>query len=93
MHFKDYLLDLFGWAGSLLQHMGSLLFLVRMWDLFPKLGIEPRPPSLRAWSLSHWKYQRGSPSPLNARQCDLVILLYQMVDSTLEYGLALVTLL
>ena len=53
-----------------------------MWDLFPKSGIEPRPPSLRAWSLSHWKYQRSSPSPLHAGQCDLVTLLYQTVDST-----------
>ena len=25
-----------------------------MWDLFPWPGIEPRPPALRAWSLSHW---------------------------------------
>ena len=25
-----------------------------MWDLVPKLGIEPRPPASRAWSLSHW---------------------------------------
>ena len=25
-----------------------------MWDLVPQLGIEPRPPALGAWSLSHW---------------------------------------
>ena len=25
-----------------------------MWDLAPQAGIEPRPPVLGAWSLSHW---------------------------------------
>ena len=25
-----------------------------MWDLVPQSGIEPRPPALTAWSLSHW---------------------------------------
>ena len=25
-----------------------------IWDLVPWLGIEPRPPALGAWSLSHW---------------------------------------
>ena len=25
-----------------------------MWDLVPWPGIEPRPPTLGAWSLSHW---------------------------------------
>ena len=25
-----------------------------MWDLVPWPGIEPRPPALEVWSLSHW---------------------------------------
>ena len=25
-----------------------------MWDLVPRLGTEPRPPALEAWSLTHW---------------------------------------
>ena len=32
--------------------MGSLS--CSMWDLVPQPGIEPGPPALEAWSLSHW---------------------------------------
>ena len=31
-----------------------------MWDLVPWPGVEPRPPALGVWSLSHWT-TRGSP--------------------------------
>ena len=48
-------------AGSWLQHMGSLVAACEhltntwgMWDLVPWPGMEPRPPALGAWGLSHW---------------------------------------
>ena len=34
-----------------------------MWDLVPWPGIEPRPPALGVWSLSHWT-TREVPDPL-----------------------------
>ena len=43
-----------------MQHAGSLvaacelLVAACMRDLVPRLGIEPRPPVLKAWSLTHW---------------------------------------
>ena len=30
-----------------------------MWDLVPQPGIKPRPPALRAWSLSHWTNRKS----------------------------------
>ena len=47
-------------VGSSLQHVGSLvaacglLVATSMWDLVPRPGIEPRPPALGVWSLTHW---------------------------------------
>ena len=32
----------------------KLLVAARMWDLVPRPGIEPGPPELGAWSLTHW---------------------------------------
>ena len=32
----------------------KMSFPCRMWDLVPWPGMEPRPPALGAWSLSHW---------------------------------------
>ena len=33
-----------------------------MWDLVPRPGIEPIPPSLGAWSLNHWTAKEVPPS-------------------------------
>ena len=33
-----------------------------MWDLVPQSGVEPRPPALEAWSLTHWT-TREVPEP------------------------------
>ena len=30
-----------------------------MWDIVPPPGIEPRPPTLGAQSLSHWNHQKS----------------------------------
>ena len=56
-----------GHVGSYLQHAVflvaackllvaacKLLVATCMWDLVPQPGIEPRPPALGAWSLTHW---------------------------------------
>ena len=43
--FKDYLL---------LFILSSQGLSCNMWDLVPWPGVEPRPPALGAWSLSHW---------------------------------------
>ena len=40
-------------CGSFLV-AASWIFIRDMWDLVPWLGIEPRPPALGAWSLTHW---------------------------------------
>ena len=47
--------------GSYLWHLGSSIFVVAcrvfscgMWDLVPRPGMEPKPPALGAWCLSHW---------------------------------------
>ena len=50
---------LFGCARSWFWHVGSLVescrvFRCSVWDLVLWLGIEPWPPALGAWSLSHW---------------------------------------
>jgi len=50
---------LFGCARSWFWHVGSLVescrvFSCSVWDLVLWLGIEPWPPALGAWSLSHW---------------------------------------
>ena len=29
-------------------------FIFGLWDLVSRAGIEPRPPALEAWTLSHW---------------------------------------
>ena len=42
---------LFGCAGSQLRRAGSSAE-AYMWDLVPRPGIKPRPPTLGAWSLS-----------------------------------------
>ena len=52
-----------GCVWSLLWHAGTWIasygismpiLSCGMWDLVPWSGVEPGPPSLRAWSLSHW---------------------------------------
>ena len=35
-----------------------------MWDLVPRPGIEPRPPALGVWSLSHWTTSRKLPDSI-----------------------------
>ena len=40
-----------------------------MWDLVPQLGIEPGPPALGAWSLSHWTTREGPLPPGNTHPC------------------------
>ena len=41
-------------ACRLLVVACRLLVAACMWDLVPRPEIEPRPPALGAWSLSHW---------------------------------------
>ena len=41
--------------GNFSLHCG-----VFMWDLVPQLGIEPGPPTLKAWSLSCWSTRKVS---------------------------------
>ena len=48
-----------GWVlvaarGICSLHCGVQTLSCGMWDLVPVAGIEPRPPALEAWSLSHW---------------------------------------
>ena len=43
----------FGCARSSLRHVRSLVAAC-MWDLVPGPEIEPGPPALAAWSLTHW---------------------------------------
>ena len=55
----------------------KLLVVACMWYLVPQPGIEPRPPALGAWSLTHWttrevpilflrcRFQELFPDPLN----------------------------
>ena len=35
-------------------YLAALGLCCGMWDLIPQPGIEPRPPALAVWSLSHW---------------------------------------
>ena len=68
--FKKYLFISLAVVGSPLWHAGSSGFTVAcgsmrdlqllMWDQVPCLEVEPRPPALGEWSLSHWT-TRGSP--------------------------------
>ena len=44
-----------------------------MWDLVPQLGIEPGPPALGAWSLSHWTTREGPLPPGNTHACHPVV--------------------
>ena len=44
---------LFIWLHPFLVEV-CRIFSCSMWDLVPRSGIEPRPPALGAWSLSHW---------------------------------------
>ena len=37
-----------------LQHAGSFLVAACLRDLAPQPGVEPGPPALGAWSLTHW---------------------------------------
>ena len=50
---------LFKWMGQPSRWSGFIYLAApglscSMWDLVPQTGIEPRPPTLRAWGLSHW---------------------------------------
>ena len=45
------------------DHVG--FFSSSMWDLVPLLGIEPRPPALGVWSLSHWTTGKSLQSTVN----------------------------
>ena len=50
-------------AGSLVAAC-ELLVVACVWDLVPRPGIEPGPPALGVWSLSHWATREVPSHPL-----------------------------
>ena len=61
---------LFGCPGSQLWHMRPLVFIFSCgtWELFPRPGIEPRPPIVGIRSLSHWTTMQV---PRSAMLCNM----------------------
>ena len=67
-------IHLFSCAGSQSRHSGSSVFIAAcgifrcgmrtlscsMWDLVPWTGIDPGPPVLQPWTLSHWTIKEVS---------------------------------
>ena len=79
--FFKYLFNLFGCAGSSLQHTRFSVFVAAhgvfsrgMWDLVPWPGVEPRPPELGAWSLSHWTTREDPPDHRPFNVCPEAVL-------------------
>ena len=68
MYFKIIFIYLFGCTGPQLRCLGSSIFIAAcgifsygmrvlsygMWDLVSWSGVKPGPPTLGAWTLSHW---------------------------------------
>ena len=48
-----------GMQTSSLRHVDSVA--ACMWDLVPQPGLEPGPPALGAWSITHWTTREVPP--------------------------------